>query len=146
MYMRAPSTDPWGTLQISWWESDDLPSIHTLCVLPVINVVNHCNALASIPNSLCSLCSSIVWWTVSKAADRSNDVRIMQCLLSRLAIMSLLIFNSAVSIEWHFLYADCDRSWKLFPIRYVLSDVPLQLFNDFRARFVLVRIQVCLKI
>ena len=55
--------------------------MHTLCVLTVINVVDHCNALASIPKFVCCLCGSIVWSTVSKAADRSNEARIMQYLL-----------------------------------------------------------------
>ena len=74
------------------------------------NVLNHDKAVPQIPYTDCSLLRKTSWSTVSKAAERSSDAKMVYRPRSILVMMSLVILIIAVSVEWLLLYADCKES------------------------------------
>ena len=60
------------------------------------------------PKVVCNLLISVSWSMLSKAADRSSSVKIGTCLLPEAGRRSFTTQNKAVSVLWHFRYAD----WK----------------------------------
>lgn len=62
-------------------------------------------------------CDMVLWSIVSNAAERSNITSTVTLFWSRDWRMSFWTFNSAVSVEWNFLYADWCCLCMLFDIK-----------------------------
>ena len=84
---------------------EDWFSMEIDVVRPVMNDVSQSNAMPVIPIS-CRRLMSMSWLIVSKAADTSSSASIEPYLLPRLESKSLVIFVSAVSVDFLGMYAD----------------------------------------
>ena len=98
MNNTGPRTDPCGTTCVSSTASDLQPSITTFCVLPVKYEHIQLNAVPPTPKRYFSLLSNMVWFTVSKAADKSRRIRHVTSLLSTALNKSVFSFTIAVSV------------------------------------------------
>ena len=71
---------------------------------------NLCNAVPDMPYQVDKHLMRASWSVVSNATDRSSRASAVTLPLLMLRLMSLCTFKRAVSVEWNFLYADCDIS------------------------------------
>ena len=100
---RAPKTEPCGTPQLASRDSEKTLFTHTLLSLLLKNDSNHWSTVPSTPYKWLNLRIHIVWSTVSKAAERSSELRTVHLPASRPSMMWLWILRIAVSVEC------CDR-------------------------------------
>ena len=68
--INGPSTDPWGTPEVTGTECESSPARTTLCVLFSRKLFSHCNVVASMPH-LNNLYSKLLWGTLSNALLKS---------------------------------------------------------------------------
>lgn len=107
----GPNMEPWGTPNVNWEGSDkDLP-ILTDWNLFDRYVWNHLRAVYVKPNQDVRQLSNILWTIVTKAADKSSNMRAVGTPFDNDRWTSFFIQSSAVSVECPHLYAD----WNAFP-------------------------------
>ena len=91
------------------WQ-DRAPRMLTKWVLSLKYDLNQARARLQRTKRFANLSISIVWSTVSKAAERSNKKKIRVLFLSTSRTISLKTLTKAVSVLWNCLYADCSIS------------------------------------
>ena len=122
MNKMGPRTKPWGTPYKKGEGADRVPLTETLWKKPENQESNHESTEPDIPKQVCRWERRMEWWTVSKAAEISRNVRREILLLSRADSISFQIFKSAVSVLWPDRWEDwrwfrslliqkCSRSW-----------------------------------
>ena len=89
VYNRAPKTEPCGTPQLASRDSEKTSFTHTLLSLLLKKDSNHWSTVPSTPYKWLNLRIHIVWSTVSKAAERSSELRTVHLPASRPSMMSL---------------------------------------------------------
>ena len=117
----GPKQDPCGTP----WDNSVLweyaPSTITCCKRSDRYDLNHISAESVTPNDVSSLCSKILWSTVSNAALKSSRTNNVVCLRFMLWKMSFTTFISAVSVLCCFLYVECSMRYKSFSDRWLCN-------------------------
>ena len=117
-YSRGPNTLPCGTPYCNKTGLDFDARVITVWDLSDRKEDNKLRAVDDISNQCCKGWVKILWPMLSKAADRSNSRRAVECAASSEARMSFWTYNRAVSEEWNLRWADCNLDIRLWDERY----------------------------
>ena len=96
-----------------WWDFDTCPCQETLNECPLRYDSNQLCAFPEI-SSLDSVERRMSWFTVSKAADKSSQIRTDDWAEAFATLNASVTDKRAVSVEWPLLKPDCLGSSKLF--------------------------------
>ena len=113
MYMvnsTGPNTEPWGTPYFNTVGWDALPPANTVWLRSVKYDSSHRSTTSDMPKVSLTLFSSILWPSVSNAADRSRSDRMETDPWSQAMSRSFVTLNNRVWVLWSALYADWNGS------------------------------------
>ena len=129
--MIGPSTDSCGK-PYSTVDGDELVAERrTCCLRPRKYESNQSMTVSSRPYETRRRRRSVSWSTLSNAADRSSRIRTARLPESSDDRISDTTFNTAVSVEWLALYADCRSGSKLLSFKKPISCLQTSRSSNF---------------